>query len=66
MASMFARGAAVCVSRIDDLPEEAVREKEVGRRFGLLSNSTFPLKVGGKLIGAMSFGTINRERDWPD
>ncbi len=65
-ASIIARGEVVCVARIDDLPEEAVREKEVGRRFGLLSNATFPLKVGGKVIGAMSFGTMHRERDWPD
>jgi len=64
-ASIIARGEVVCVARIDDLPEEAVREKEVGRRFGLLSNATFPLKVGGKVIGAMSFGTMHRERDWP-
>ncbi|MGB8886140.1 MAG: sigma 54-interacting transcriptional regulator [Candidatus Korobacteraceae bacterium] len=66
MASMLARGEAVCISHIDDLPEEAVREKEVGRRFGLLSNATFPLKVGGQLIGAVSFGTMHREREWSD
>ena len=64
MASMLARGEAVCISHIDDLPEEAVREREVGRRFGLLSNATFPLKVGGQLIGAVSFGTMHREREW--
>ena len=64
MASMLARGEAVCISHVDDLPEEAAREKEVGRRFGLLSNATFPLKVGGRLIGAISFGTMHREREW--
>jgi formate hydrogenlyase transcriptional activator len=66
MASMLARGEAVCISHIDDLPKEAIKEKEVGRRFGLLSNATFPLKVGGELIGAISFGTMHRERDWSD
>jgi transcriptional regulator with GAF, ATPase, and Fis domain len=66
MASMLARGEAVCVSHIDDLPEEASREKEAGRRFGLLSNATFPLKVGGQLIGAVSFGTMHREREWEE
>ena len=66
MASRLARGEAVCISHIDDLPEEAVKEKEVGRRFGLLSNATFPLKVGGGLIGAVSFGTMHREREWAD
>jgi len=66
MASLVARGETVCVARIDDLPEEAAREKEVGVRFGLRSNATVPLKVGGKVIGAMSFGTMHREREWPD
>ena len=66
MASMLARGEAVCISHIDDLPEEAAKEKEVGRRFGLLSNATFPLNVGGQLIGAVSFGTMHREREWAD
>ena len=66
MASRIARGEVVCVARIDDLPKEAAREKEIGLRFGLRSNATFPLKVGGKVIGAMSFGTMHREREWPD
>jgi formate hydrogenlyase transcriptional activator len=30
------------------------------------SNVTFPLKVGGKVIGALAFGTVLRERQWPD
>ncbi|HMD09958.1 MAG TPA: sigma 54-interacting transcriptional regulator [Candidatus Acidoferrum sp.] len=66
IASNLARGEVVCFSHIADLPEEAAREKEVARCFGLLSNATFPLKVGGKLIGAISFGTMHREREWQD
>jgi formate hydrogenlyase transcriptional activator len=66
LSSNIARGEVVCVVRIDDLPEEAAREKEVALRFGIGSNVTFPLKVGGKVIGAMSFGTMRREREWPD
>src|SRR5271157_3061591 len=46
MASNLARGETVCFERIDDLPEEAAREREVARRFGLLSNVSFPLKSG--------------------
>ena len=58
-------GKVVCFARIDDLPEEAVREKAAARRFGPRSNVTFPFKVGGKVIGAMAFGTVHREREWP-
>jgi formate hydrogenlyase transcriptional activator len=66
MSSVLVRGETVCFARIDDLPEEAVREKEVARQFGPRSNATFPVKVGGKVIGAMAFGTVHREREWPD
>ena len=60
------RGEEVCWERLDDLPEEAAREKEIGRRFGPRSSFTSPLRVGGKVIGAISFGTVHREREWPD
>jgi formate hydrogenlyase transcriptional activator len=66
MASMLAHGETVCITHLDDLPKEAVKEKEVALRFRLLSNATFPLKVGGQLIGAVSFGTMHREREWAD
>ncbi len=59
-------GEEVCWERLDDLPDEAAREKEVGRRFGPRSSFTAPLRVGGKVIGAISFGTVHRERKWPD
>jgi len=62
----MARGEEVCLASIDDLPEEAIEEREFARRFGLLSNVTFPLHVGGKVIGATSFGTLHRKREWPD
>lgn len=65
LSSAVMRGEAVSFARIDDLPPEAVREKEAARRFGPRSNVTFPLKVGGRVIGAMAFGTVHREREWP-
>ncbi|MBB5340117.1 sigma 54-interacting transcriptional regulator [Tunturiibacter gelidoferens] len=66
MASAILRGDVVCFSRIDDLPEEAVSERQVARKFGPRSNLTFPLKVGGRVIGAMAFGTVRHQREWPD
>ena len=66
MASAILRGETVCFARIDDLPTEASREKEIARKFGPRSNVTFPLKVGGKVIGAMAFGTVHHQREWPD
>lgn len=64
ISSLIARGDAVCFASIDDIPEEAEQEREFVRHFGLRSNATFPLKVGGNVIGAISFGTMHRERAW--
>ena len=66
ISGVLARGETVRFARIDDLPEEAVREKELARQFGLRSNATFPLMIGGTVIGAMAFGMVHRERAWPD
>ncbi|MGO9306015.1 MAG: sigma 54-interacting transcriptional regulator, partial [Candidatus Korobacteraceae bacterium] len=66
LASQLTRGDTVCFASIDDLPEKALQERQFVRTYGLLSNSTFPLMVGGQLIGAISFGTMHREREWPD
>jgi formate hydrogenlyase transcriptional activator len=66
MANALLGGKTVCFATIDDLPPEASREKEIARRFGPRSNVTFPFHVGGKIIGAMAFGTVHREREWPE
>jgi transcriptional regulator with GAF, ATPase, and Fis domain len=60
------RGEEVHFTRIDDLPAEAERDKEILRRFGPYSSAIFPFKVGGKIIGAMAFGTVTREHYWTD
>ncbi len=66
MSITLLRGETICYSHIDDLPEEAAREKDLAHRFGPRSSVIFPFKVAGRVIGAMAFGTLTRERDWPD
>ncbi len=58
LSNLVLGGEEVCWERIEDLPEEAAREKEIARRFGPRSSFTSPLRVGGKVIGAISFGTV--------
>jgi len=57
-------GASVVFSRPADLPAEAVIDKAMFQRLGPRSNATMPLIVGGKIIGALGFGTLRRERTW--
>jgi two-component system, LuxR family, sensor kinase FixL len=48
-------------------PKEAARDQEVWRHYGVKSSLTFPLSAGGGelIIGALSFGTMKKERAWP-
>jgi hypothetical protein len=51
-------GRIVAFSALEDLPAEARRDAEVYRHFGIKSNVTVPLAVGGKPpIGALGFNT---------
>jgi PAS domain S-box-containing protein len=60
-------GRNVAVSSLDDLPTEAAFDRENLRLFGVKSNLTIPLSVGGASpIGALGFNTTRAERDWPD
>ncbi len=59
-------GETVVLSRLDDLPAGAARDKETTRRFGVKSAVMIPLKVGGTVMGAMTFDALRRERSWPD
>jgi len=66
VSAVGVHGKEVHFAEIDDLPEEAAREKEIFRRFGPQSSAIFPFKVGGKIIGARAFGSVLREREWTD
>jgi PAS domain S-box-containing protein len=59
-------GEVVVFSCVDDLPQEAEREKQLIRAIGLKSTVVFPLAVRGSYIGAVTFGTLSHERTWPE
>jgi transcriptional regulator with GAF, ATPase, and Fis domain len=59
------RNEPVSFSRVDDLPPEAARDIETIRRVGPKSMMSFPLSAGGKVFGAVTFGVLREERNWP-
>ena len=60
-------GRIVAFSSLEELPAEAARDRESCRLFGVKSNLTFPLSVGGAPpIGILGLNTTRAERDWPD
>ena len=59
-------GRTVLFSSLDDLPPEALRDRAAYRLFGIQSNVTVPLVIGGEpSIGALGFNTTRTRRDWP-
>jgi PAS domain S-box-containing protein len=60
-------GRATIFPSIEELPDAAARDRDNLRMFGVKSNLTVPLTVGGgSIIGALGFNTTRAERDWPD
>ncbi len=60
-------GRTVAFSSVEKMPAEAAIDQASSRRFGVLSNLTLPLSVGGEPpVGALGFNTVQRERNWPD
>jgi PAS domain S-box-containing protein len=60
-------GRGVAVSSLERLPEAAALDRDNLRRFGVRSNLTLPLSVGGaSRFGALGFNATREERDWPD
>jgi signal transduction histidine kinase len=59
------RGEIVVLERLDDLPAEATRERELALEIGLKSYLAIPLNVGRVSLGFIAFISFRRERAWP-
>ena len=59
-------GHALQFTSLDELPPEAATDMDYFRRLGIKSNLSFPLIVGGKAMGVLSFGALKAERQWPE
>jgi signal transduction histidine kinase len=64
--SLLRADRPVVFERLDDLPTETKLDRANWERVGLKSHVTMPMFIGGELLGGLSFGTLRRERTWPD
>ncbi|MGH7560316.1 MAG: response regulator [Gemmatimonadales bacterium] len=51
---------------VDDLPPEAVAEREFCRQYGIKSHLSIPISVGGAVLCIMAFTSLRAFRTWPD
>jgi two-component system, NarL family, sensor kinase len=50
----------------DDLPSDAIQERDYCLQVGLKSHVMIPLKVMNSVVGAIGFGSFHRSHDWSD
>jgi formate hydrogenlyase transcriptional activator len=61
-----AMGKVVMFSSVDDLPEDAEKDKQFFLSSGRQSLISLPMKTNGEIIGALVFASLGDEKDWPD
>ena len=54
------------VQSIEDLPPEAIEQIAYHRRVGIRSSLGLPLRVGGRIVGVITFASFHSTRKWPD
>ena len=62
--SQLIDGKTVILSKLEDLPPEAVKEREAASKINFKSSITIPFKVGGKIAGALGFNTESFDIEW--
>ncbi len=60
------RGEHIVFSSMDELPLDATADREFYQSHGTKSNVTIPLLVGGGLVGAIAFSSVQFETQWSD
>ncbi len=58
------RGKTFCMERLEDLDPDAARDRDSFVQWGIKSCFMAPLSVGGTIIGALSFCSLNQEKRW--
>ena len=60
-------GETVAITKVSELPPEAVRDRESYGLYGTKSTVVVPLSVGGgPIFGLLTFAVMREKRDWPE
>jgi formate hydrogenlyase transcriptional activator len=59
-------GKIVMFSRVEDLPPEAEKDKQFFRASGRKALISLPVRIDGRVIGALIFASLHAETDWSD
>jgi PAS domain S-box-containing protein len=62
---LFLRDGIYSFASLDELPEQAGRDRQSFEQYGVLSNISLAVNVGGTLTYVFSLGAAREERTWP-
>jgi FixJ family two-component response regulator/signal transduction histidine kinase len=63
---LLRKGQPAVVRDVEALPTEAAVDQASFRRAGSRANLSVPLRVGGRIEGAITLGCLRAVHDWPD
>ena len=66
LAARLQRGEFVTVSRLEDLPDDAPRDRQSYLTYRVKPQVGLPLEAGGRVVGGLVFSTIGDERATSD
>ncbi len=66
VADRLRRGGTIRFSRLQELPNDAVIDRQSYSSLGIKSQVAIPLTAGGSVVGSIAFSTLRGERSWPD
>ena len=64
-AAKILAGEIVSFATVDELPPEAAVDRAAFLKVGPRSNLSLPLVSGDEVLGALTFGLMREERQWP-
>ena len=60
------KGKILRITKLDEIPEDAVAERKYAKTQGFKAFVTIPLKVSDSIIGGISYTDMTNERTWQD
>ena len=60
------QGKILRISKAEDIPKEAVAERQYMKAQGFKSFLTIPMIISDSVIGAISYSNMQQEREWSD
>ncbi len=64
--TLLVERAPVRVARLEDLPPEAIAEREAWEQMPIRSALTIPIETGGTVGHIIVLNMVRREREWPE